>query len=90
MCRAFQLWAQRHGTRTGVCLSAHHPAQLHTLPTLFCCALCWWGGTFIERFIGEEVEMIGAMGRWLVRRVDVGQVVLEYWWYSFEPVEDEM
>lgn len=34
--------------------------------------------------------MIGAMGRWLVRRVDVGQVVLEYWWYSFEPVEDEM
>ncbi len=36
--------------------------------------------------------MLGRIGRWLygVRPVGaVDQEALEYWWYSYEPIEDE-
>lgn len=33
--------------------------------------------------------MAGRVGRWLMRLAVVDQWVLEYWWFSEEPIEDE-
>lgn len=33
---------------------------------------------------------MGSIGKLLARRVECEQGVLEYWWSSWEPVEDEI
>ena len=42
----------------------------------------------IRRGCGQ-LGLVGRLGRWLARG-DTDQFTLEYWWFSCEPIEDEL